>query len=81
MNLSDWRKSQSVTLAEAAARLGLSGSNPARTLQRLERGERMPNAVMIETIESATAGQVTAQDLYEVRLAWEKSNAAVAVAE
>lgn len=81
MNLSDWRKSNSATLSQTAAMLGLTGMNPARTLQRVERGERMPSAVMIEAIESATKGAVTAQDLYEVRLAWEKANAIVAVAE
>lgn len=81
MNLSDWRKSNSATLSQTAAMLGLTGMNPARTLQRVERGERMPSAVMIEAIESVTQGAVTAQDLYEVRLAWEKANATAAVSE
>lgn len=81
MNLSDWRKSNSATLSQTALMLGLTGMNPARTLQRVERGERMPSAVMIEAIESVTQGAVTAQDLYEVRLAWEKANATTAVSE
>lgn len=41
----------------------------------------MPNATTMEAIEIATGGQVTAQDIFETRLAWEKANAASAVAE
>ena len=81
MNLTAWRKSQQLTLSEAASRFGLEGANPARTLQRFETGERVPSALLISTIEQASGGEVTAQDLYETRLAWEKINLAAAVAE
>jgi transcriptional regulator with XRE-family HTH domain len=81
MKLLIWRKSQGLTLADAAQLFGIEGTNPARTLQRFETGERMPTALTIAAIEVATDHLVTAQDIYEVRLAWERANASAAVAE
>ncbi len=78
MNLTDWRKSNSKTLAETAAAIGIGGANPARSLQRYESGERVMPAFLQERVCSVTAGQVTAQDLFESRLAWEKQNMAEA---
>lgn len=81
MNLPEWRKSRSLTLAEAASLFGIADANPGRTLQRYEKGERRPSAVLIALIEKATHGQVTAQDMHETRLHWERESAEAAVAE
>lgn len=81
MNLFAWRKSQQKTLAEVANLLGIRDANPARTIQRFERGERRPSAVLIGRIEDVTGGSVTAQDMHLVRLAWELASAETAVAE
>lgn len=75
MHLAEWRKSQGLTLSDAAARLGIADANPARTLQRFETGERRPSATVVSSIEAATAGAVTAQDMHDVRLHWERANA------
>jgi DNA-binding transcriptional regulator YdaS (Cro superfamily) len=74
MKLIDWRRHQQKTLAEAASLIGLSGSNPARDLQRFETGERRPSASVVEAIVAATQGAVTAQDMHECRLSWEREN-------
>lgn len=74
MKLIDWRRHQQKTLAEAATLIGLSGSNPARDLQRFETGERRPSASVVEAIVAATQGAVTAQDMHECRLSWEREN-------
>lgn len=81
MNLFAWRKSQQKTLAEVATLLGIDDANPARTIQRFERGERRPSAVLIAKIEGVTGGSVTAQDMHQVRLQWELTSAGMAVAE
>ena len=78
MHLVDWRKSLGLTLAEAAAAFGIADANPSRTLQRFETGERRPSAELAETILRESGGKVTAHDLHEVRLQWEKRNAASA---
>lgn len=78
MKLCDWRKLHQKTLAETAALIGLSGSNPARDLQRFETGERRPSASVVEQIFVATDGSVTAQDMHECRLDWERENLKVA---
>lgn len=73
MKLTDWRKQNQKTLAETAGLIGLRGSNPARDLQRFETGERRPPALLVEQIALATGGEVTAQDMHETRLAWERA--------
>jgi len=74
MKLIDWRKHHQKTLTEAALLIGLSGSNPARDLQRFETGERRPSAFIVEAIVAATDGAVSAQDMHECRLSWEREN-------
>lgn len=74
MNLTDWRKLNSKTLADTAASIGIVGANPARSLQRYESGERVMPAVLQERVSMVTGGSVTAQDLFECRLAWEREN-------
>lgn len=81
MNLTSWRKSQNLTLAEVAARLGIDDANPARTLQRFETGERRPSATLIARIEELTESEVCAQDMHLTRLHWERQSAAQAVME
>lgn len=81
MNLMAWRKSQQKTLADVATLLGIVDANPARTLQRFERGERRPSAMLIAKIEVITGGAVTAQDMHQVRLDWERASSETAVAE
>lgn len=78
MKLTDWRKFHSKTLAEVAAAIGISGANPARSLQRYESGERVMPAVLQEKVSAVTSGEVTAQDIFEARLEWEKNNVAEA---
>jgi len=77
MKLSQWRKQHQKTLADVAGSVGISGANPGRSLQRYESGERVAPAIVIDAIEIATGGQVTAKDMHDVRLAWERANAAV----
>ena len=79
MKLSDWRKHNTKTLAETAALIGISGQNPARSLQRYESGERVMPALLQERVVQVTSGEVTAQDIFETRLAWERQNAPEAV--
>lgn len=76
MNISDWRKSQGKSLAELAAAIGISGANPARSLQRYETGERVMPAVLQDSLVRVSAGAVTVSDLFDVRLAWERDNSA-----
>lgn len=63
-----------MTLTATAAILGISGANPARTLQRYEEGAQRPDAPLIEAIFELTGGGVTAQDMHETRLEWLRTN-------
>lgn len=74
MRLADWRTSRSLTLAEMARRLGISGKNPGATLSRIECGMRQPEADFVERIGVLTAGEVSAGDMHEVRLEWLRVN-------
>ncbi|WP_196258592.1 helix-turn-helix domain-containing protein [Pelagibacterium limicola] len=78
MKLIDWRKERQLTLADMASMIGLSGSNPARDLQRFETGERRPPATVVQAIFDATNGEVTPQDMHDCRLGWERQNLAAA---
>lgn len=78
MKLSDWRKQHQKTLADIAGVVGISGANPGRSLQRYESGERIAPAIVVAAIEDATGGQVSAKDMHDVRLAWERANQAEA---
>lgn len=72
MNFKDWRIASNRTLAECAEALGIEGGG--RTLQRIETGENRADADMVERILAFTGGEVTAQDMHAVRLAWLKEN-------
>jgi transcriptional regulator with XRE-family HTH domain len=74
MDLKTWRVENKLTLADLAARLGLTGPNPGRNLQRIEMGENRPDADLIAAIERFTDGAVDAAAMNETRLAWLKSN-------
>ena len=76
MNLSDWRKAQGKSLADFAAAIGIGGSNPARSLQRYETGERVMPAVLQAAVVKQTDGSVSVADLFAVRLAWERQHSA-----
>lgn len=63
MLLRTWREQQRLSCAEAAALLGISGRNPARTYQRLETGERrLTDLALLLRVQRVTRGKVTAQD-------------------
>ena len=56
-----WRKSQKLSLAKAAALVGVTGRNPARAWQRWETGKREPPLSVVLKTELATGGVVTAE--------------------
>lgn len=66
--LKNWRTGQKLTLAKAAALLGLEGVNPANTYRRLESGERRAGPQTAEDIVKMTGGAVTIQDLHDDHL-------------
>ncbi|WP_051213291.1 hypothetical protein [Maritalea myrionectae] len=57
-----------------AEKLGIAGANPARNLQRYEQGAATMPSELIFRLENLTNGQVTAQDMHEVRLEWLRVN-------
>lgn len=74
MKLDVWRKTNSISLAELANRLGIGGANPARSLQRYETGARVMPAVLQAEVVTLTEGVVSLQDIFDKRLAWERDN-------
>lgn len=70
MKLKEWRLTRNMTLAEAAATLGMPGKNPSRTYQRYESGEKRPDAPLVEAIIAMTGGAVTVEDMHRARLDW-----------
>lgn len=74
MQFLDWIKREELSVAATARRLRIGGVNPARTLDRIVRGERAPDADMIARIVGMTDGVVTVQDMHETRLAWLREN-------
>jgi len=74
MNIRDWRIDAKVSQRELAIRLGISGANPARTLQRYESGESQMSSVMVDRLELISGAAVTAQDMHETRLEWLRAN-------
>lgn len=59
MTLREWRKTNGLTLAQAAARLGFN----VQTLSRYERGERWPTRSAMYEIIAGTGGAVTADEM------------------
>jgi transcriptional regulator with XRE-family HTH domain len=70
MKLRDWRIDAQISLRELAEKLGITGANPARNVQRYEKGFATMPSELIFRLEQLTDGQVTAQDMHEVRLEW-----------
>lgn len=71
MDLRTWRTTEDLTMAEAALLLSIES---ARTYQRYELGENRPDAPVMERIRIATSGQVTLDDMHELRLQWLRTN-------
>lgn len=78
MHLKKWRLTQTLSMAEAAQRMGLES---ARTYHRYESGENRPDAPLVERILSVTEGAVTVQDLHQQRLDWLRENKPEAFAD
>jgi transcriptional regulator with XRE-family HTH domain len=74
MHLRDWRQKQGWTLDRTAREIGLVGSNVARSLQRIELGEAMPDADIVAVIGRVTDQCVRPADISEVRLDWLRRN-------
>ena len=74
MSLKSWRTKQDLTLAEAAAKFGLGGPNPARSYQRIETGESRADADLVDVIRKVTGGKVTPADMHETRLEYLRQN-------
>lgn len=73
MTLHEWRIKTGATLADAAQRIGITGTGPARAFQRLERGEHKIDAPMAAQIVERTGGAVTLEDMHNTRLAFLQS--------
>jgi transcriptional regulator with XRE-family HTH domain len=74
MKLADYRKQKNLTVSALARELGMTGKNPARTLDRLEKGERGADAETMQHIHDFTSGDVTPQDMVDTRLEWLRAN-------
>jgi len=70
MTLTEWRTGNNLGFADTARALGIEGVNPGGTLARIERGERRPDADMVERIVRLTGGEVSPGDMHKVRLDW-----------
>ena len=62
MDLAQYRRTEGLSLDQLAEKLGIRGVNPARTVQRYETFERIPDRATMRLIESATGGLVRADD-------------------
>ena len=81
MNPKAWRIEQKLSLAAIAAKVGLSGKNPAATYRRWEVGASYcPDAIVVQ-MERLTEGRVTADDWLRARLSYSSSQGVVAAAE
>lgn len=67
--LQAWRQSRGLSLAKAAAELGIPGVNAAETLRRYEAGIVWPRPEVLDRILSASNGAVTVEAMLSVRLA------------
>lgn len=64
MKLADWQETHAVTDTDMARQIGVSQA----AVTRYRRGERIPEAAIMARIVDATAGAVTPNDFYGVRL-------------
>ncbi len=62
MTLDEFRRSKNLTFDALAQKLGIEGSNRARTAQRYCTHERIPPWPMMRRIEEATEKEVTCYD-------------------
>lgn len=67
MELRQWRRTHRISQIDMAKTLGLQSQV---TYRRYEVGEHRADAPIVERIVAVTKGQVTAQDMHEVRLEW-----------
>lgn len=74
MLLKDWRKEKMLSLAEVGRGLGLAGVNVARAVHRIESGEALADADLINAISTLTDGAVKAEDMQSSRLDWLRRN-------
>lgn len=74
MQLADWRKANSLSCADVAKGLGLDGERDSASVWNWETGRSRPDADVIERIREFTKGEVTADDMHAVRLAWLREN-------
>ncbi len=63
-----WRNEAGLTLAEVAARAGITGRNPAKTYSRYETGQSPCPAPVVEAVRSLSEGAVGAEAFHKVRL-------------
>jgi predicted transcriptional regulator len=65
-----WRTREALSLGVVARRIGITGRNPNRTLQRYETGESPAPVAVIDAYRDLSGGEVTAEDWLDVRRAW-----------
>ena len=76
-----WRIEQKLSLAAIAAKVGLSGKNPAVTYRRWEVGaSRCPDSIVVQ-MERLTCGRVTADDWLRARLSYSSSRGVTAAGD
>lgn len=63
-----WRQAADLSLAEVAAKAGITGKNAARTYDRYEKGEQSCPAPVIETVRELSHGAVGAEAWQFVRI-------------
>lgn len=81
MDPKTWRIEQKLSLAAIAAKVGLSGKNPAVTYRRWEVGaSRCPDSIVVQ-MERLTEGRVTADDWLRARLSYSSSQGVIAAGD
>jgi DNA-binding transcriptional regulator YiaG len=74
MQLVDWRKANNLSCADVARGLDLDGERDSASVWNWETGRSRPDADIIERLRVFSNGQVTADDMHAVRLAWLREN-------
>ncbi|MBI1202578.1 MAG: hypothetical protein GC182_08710 [Rhodopseudomonas sp.] len=69
-NPRDWRIAKSLSQATVARAAGITGSNPARTYDRYERGQYLCPTQIVENVRRLSDGAVDAMSWHKVRLAY-----------
>lgn len=68
MTPKSWRTAQNLSLAAMAAKIGITGRNPAATYMRWERGDLRPPDWAVMAVYGLTGGEVSPTDWIELRL-------------